>query len=362
MKILFATNHAYPPRRVGGSESSTHDLCLTLGESGIEVAVLSSSLRGRSTGRWDRVRAFPRALSSFVRDETAGYPVYRAPSPIAAARDVVSDLVPDVAVIQAGRPLALAERLNGLGVPCLVYLRDAFFDNLGGPVSERDDLRYIAVSRDLARRFAEAFGLLPESIPPLVRPERYRVDSTRRNVTFVCPFPAKGVDIALGLAERRPDIPFVFVESWELHPVRRLALHRRIRVARNISFRGPTGDMRGVYRDAKLVLVPSRCPEGWGRVVSEAHVSGIPALASDTGGLPESVGRGGILVDPDAGLERWERALARMWDDETEYARLAELARQHSRRPDFEPSATAAKLLPALSDLANAREVGVLAS
>jgi hypothetical protein len=78
--------------------------------------------------------------------------------------------------------------------------------------------------------------------------------------------------------------------------------------------------------------------------------------------LPESVGAGGILVDPDAGLDRWERALARMWDDETEYARLAELARQHSRRPDFQPSATAAKLLPALSELASAREAGVFAS
>jgi glycosyltransferase involved in cell wall biosynthesis len=352
MKVLFATTHAYPPLRVGGSESSTHDLCLTLQELGVEVAVLSSSLRRRSTGTLDFVRAFPRRASSVVSDDECGYPVYRSPSPAAAARHVVAELRPDVAVIQAGRSLALAERLTRLGVPCLVYLRDAAFTKLGGPVRERDDLRYVATSRDLARRFDEGFGIVAASIPPLVRPERYRVESTRRNVTFVCPVAAKGVDIALGLARRRPDIPFVFVESWELNPLRRLVLRWRLRAAPNASLCGPTPDMRAIYRDARIILVPSRLPEAWGRVVSEAQVSGIPALASDRGGLPESVGPGGVLVDPGAGLDRWEQALARLWDDEAEYARLAPLAEQHAQRPEFEPPAIAAALLSELERLA----------
>lgn len=109
--------------------------------------------------------------------------------------------------------------------------------------------------------------------------------------------------------------------------------------------------MRTVYRDAKLVLVPSRCAEGWGRVVSEAQVSGIPALASNLGGLPESVGRGGILVDPAAGIDEWERALARLWDDDREYERLAESAREHSLRPEFHAAAIVRQLLDVLSGL-----------
>jgi glycosyltransferase involved in cell wall biosynthesis len=87
-------------------------------------------------------------------------------------------------------------------------------------------------------------------------------------------------------------------------------------------------------------------------VVSEAQVSGIPALASNRGGLPESVGPGGLLLDPDGGLDRWTEALARMWDDEAEYARLAELAEQHARRPEFEPRAIAAALLSEFERLA----------
>lgn len=140
MKVLVATTHAYPPLRVGGSESSTHDLCLTLQELGVDVGVLSSSLRRRSTGVLDFVRAFPRRTSSFVCDEECGYPVYRAPSPAAAARNVVAEVRPDVAVVQAGRSLALAERLLRLGVPCLVYLRDDVFTKLGGAVRERGEL------------------------------------------------------------------------------------------------------------------------------------------------------------------------------------------------------------------------------
>jgi glycosyltransferase involved in cell wall biosynthesis len=356
MKVLFATNHSYPPKRVGGSESSTHDLCLTLGELGHEVAVLSSSVQGQPIGARVRVRSSRGRGGGVVRDEALGYPVFRAVRPASAVRELVRGLTPNVAVIQAGRPLVLTERFTELGVPCVVYLRDAVFGRLGGTVRDRPNLRYVATSGDLGRRFAEAFGIVPLSIPPLVRPERYRVEPVRKNVTFVCPLPSKGVEIAAGLAARRPDIPFVFLESWWLSPVRQLIVNRRIRSAANITLRPPTHDMRGVYRDTRLLVVPSRRPEAWGRVASEAQVSGIPVLASDHGGLPESVGKGGILVDPAAGLDRWERELARIWDDQAEYERLAELAIQHSRRPEFQPAAIAAELVTVLADLIRAAE------
>jgi glycosyltransferase involved in cell wall biosynthesis len=283
-----------------------------------------------------------------------GYPVFRATRPAAAVRELVRDLTPNVAVIQAGRPLVLTERFTELGVPCVVYLRDAVFERLGGTVRDRPNLQYVATSRDLARRFTQAFEIVPPTIPPLVRPERYRVEPGGKNVTIVCPVPLKGVEIALGLAARRPDIPFVFLESWRLSPVQRLGLNRRTRTAPNISLRSPTHDMRTIYGETKLLLVPSRWPEAWGRVVSEAQVSGIPVLASDHGGLPESVGKGGILLDPAAGLDRWERELARIWDDQAEYERLAELALQHSRRLEFQPATIASELVAVLADLMRA--------
>jgi glycosyltransferase involved in cell wall biosynthesis len=190
-----------------------------------------------------------------------------------------------------------------------------------------------------------------------VRPGPYRVEPARRNVTFICPHPLKGVAIALRLAARRRDIPFVFVESWQLHPVRKVVLHGRIRLAGNITYRRRTDDMRRVYEDAKVVLVPSLWAEAWGRVVSEAQVSGIPALASNHGGLPESVGEGGLLVDPAASIEQWEHALSLLWDDEAEYERLAEAARKHAARPSFQPEVIASRVLDALHAAVGSRHV-----
>jgi glycosyltransferase involved in cell wall biosynthesis len=355
MKILFATYHGYPPQFVGGSESSTHDLCLTLQELGIQVGVLCRLSPKRPRGALHRLRR----SAGFVEDETMEYPVFRAPNPAVATGEIVRRLRPTVAVIQAGRPLLLAERLTALGVPCVVYLRDAFFRSLGGEVGERANVRYVATSRDLAERFARTFGIVPASIPPVVRSERYRVQPSGLSVLFVCPVRKKGVGIALGLAARRPDIPFVFQESWWLNPVGRFVLKSRIRSMQNVTLRAWTLDGRGMYREARLVLVPSRCPEGWGRVVSEAQVSGIPALASTWGGLPESVGDGGILVDPTASLDQWERALARIWDDPVEHGRLAELARRHARRPDFQPPLLVARLLEVLDELIAANQIRV---
>src|SRR3546814_12006849 len=42
MKILFATGHGYLPQRVGGSETSSHELILALQEQGDRCAVLSA--------------------------------------------------------------------------------------------------------------------------------------------------------------------------------------------------------------------------------------------------------------------------------------------------------------------------------
>ena len=351
MKVLFATGHTYLPQRVGGSESSTHDLCLTLRECGVEVAVLSGLLPWRPIDGKYHPHMSLRPGGSTVRDDTQGYPVFRAIRPALAVPELVHSQCPTIVVIQAGRPLSLAERFLESGVPTIVYLRDASFDDLGGTVRDRPDVRYLATSQDLARRFAETYGIVPMCIPPLVRAERYRVQSLRKNVTFVCPHPMKGVEIALQLAGRRPDIPFAFVESWQLHPVRRRLLRWRARSAGNIIWRPRTLDMRSVYRDTKIILVPSVGIEAWGRVVSEAHASAIPALASNRGGLPESVGDGGLLVDPDAGIEAWERALSQMWDDPAIWERLAERGRQYALRSEFQPSTIVSQLLTLFSEV-----------
>jgi len=272
-------------------------------------------------------------------DTRMGYPVYRAASVLESARAVADAVRPSLVVVQAGDAAPLAEAFVAMGLPTVLYFHDVEFQELGGTPQRRPGLRFLANSRFTAGKVAETYGFEPAVVPPLVTPARYRVESERRSVVFVNPHPVKGVDIAFALARRRPDIPFEFVESWELPSATRRALLEETASQPNVHCRRWGLDMKPVYLLAKLILAPSRWEEGWGRVISEAQVSGIPALASGRGGLPEAVGPGGILIDADAPLAQWEEALARLWDDSSLYRSYSDAAAAHSRRAEFQEDA-----------------------
>jgi glycosyltransferase involved in cell wall biosynthesis len=72
----------------------------------------------------------------------------------------------------------------------------------------------------------------------------------------------------------------------------------RYRLGGRVRLTGPLGGDRlaAAYAAADLLVVPSRA-ETYGMVVTEALARGIPVLATDAGGLPETLGR-----DPDGGV------------------------------------------------------------
>jgi glycosyltransferase involved in cell wall biosynthesis len=337
VKILFVTDHTYPPHRVGGAESSTHELALTLRERGLEVAVLAALPVAPFGGVPAR---FLRRMPGYARahvDDDMGYPVFRSREPTRAVGETLGRFPASAVVVTSGKytPLSLACLRRGL--PTIVYLRDVEAGNIGGALPRERLVTYISNSRFNAARVAAGTRVEPVVIAPLVRPERYRTDTTRTRVVFVNPVPEKGVDLAFRLAAARPDIPFDFVECWPLSLQAREALLARARPLCNVAWHPVTRDSRRLYRHARIVLVPSTWEESWGRVVTEAHCSGIPVLASRRGGLPESVGPGGMLVDHDAPLQHWRAALSRMWDDGDTYEALVASARRHAERREIQP-------------------------
>ena len=94
-----------------------------------------------------------------------------------------------------------------------------------------------------------------------------------------------------------------------------------------------TGPLTGAaldaaYAAADLLVVPSRA-ETYGMVVTEALARGVPVLASDAGGLPETLGRdpGGRV--PGVVVHVWRRRGARRGN-----ARLVDRLRPAGRAPD----------------------------
>lgn len=336
MRILFGSAHPYLPQMYGGAQSSTHELVRQLRARGHEVAVLGGltgegwlGLRGRALLKLTR--------RGYVRDDGLGYPVYRAWFPDEVVRRVVEDFGADVAVFQSLMPVRLAAAIDRKATRTFVYLRNVEKGDLGGDPGSLDATRFIANSHFTASRFAETDAIASEVIHPMIHAESYRVAPNRTNVTFINPHPNKGVDVALDVAGLCPEIPFVFVRGWGLSEQDEARLQARLAELPNVALRASTDDMRSIYREARIVLAPSQWEEAFGRIAAEAQVSGIPVVASRIGGLPEAVGPGGALLDPQAPAEDWAAAVRHLWSDEAAYETASRAALAHAARDEMRP-------------------------
>jgi glycosyltransferase involved in cell wall biosynthesis len=351
VRILFATSHSYPPQRVGGAESSTHALCTALRGAVDDVAVLASlEPRGLLHARHRIVHRL--AGRAATHDRQLGYRVYRAPRPETAVAEVVRRYRPDVAILHPDRAQAILGELLRVRQRTIVYLRDVDFSRLGTPLPADGTLPIIANSAFTAARAREAFGVDAPVIRPLIQPERYRTRVTGGEVLFVNPVPEKGVELALAIARLCPARRFRFIEGWPLGARRWASLEQAATDAGNITLQRAVLDMRPVYARATVVIVPSRCAEAWGRVVTEAQLNGIPVIASGVGGLPESVGNGGIVLDPTSAAETWASEIERLFTDPAHHAALSRRAFERSQSPELAPRAIVDELLRVAAEVA----------
>ena len=334
MRILFTLGDTYSPQRSGGVQSSTDESIGALVTQGHRAAVACALGSGGWTEWQCRVQRVV-GRTKFARTDFNGYPVYRAWNPENLS-EVVERFQPDIAVLQNGLTVPMANGLKALGIPCVIYFRNVEFDELDGDAGLLAGLGYISNSMFTASRVKERYGFDSAVIRPFVDPEKYVTSTTGENVTFINPYPEKGVDIAIAIAERCPDIPFAFVESWALDDQRRSTLQDRLKSLPNVTLHPRTSHMKRVYSKARILLAPSRWEEAWGRVATEAHLSGIPVVGSRQGGLPEAIGPGGVTVAIDAPIEHWVAAVRMLWDDKTTYAQLSSRALAFSRRPEMD--------------------------
>ena len=348
MRILFGSAHPYLPQMTGGAQRSTHELVRRMRARGHAVAVLAGLTGAGRLGLASRVR-LKLSRRGFVRDEGLGYPVYRAWFAAEAAEAVARDFGAEVAVFQSRLPVTLARAVDRERVRTFIYLRNVEAHDLGGAPGALTRTGFIANSRFTAARFADTDGLRADVVLPMIDPAAYRVEPRRRNVLFVNPHPDKGLAVALAVAARCPDIPFRFQRAWGLDAPEEAALRAGLAGLANVTLHDPVDDMRPVYRDAAIVLAPSRWEEAFGRIAAEAHVSGIPVIGSDRGGLPEAIGPGGAIVPADAPVETWVDTVRGLWDDPAAWRRASEAALRHAARPEMDADAQVDRLLAILA-------------
>lgn len=361
MRILFVNGQPFLPQLVGGVETSTLDLCLTLREQGHHAAVMCTLQSGRQfLYLWNRLLSRVQRRR-FPVDHKYGLAVYRGWDIVRGLPEVIARERPDVIVVQGSHYNAyqIAAESARLGHPTFYYTHDLGIILGDNPLPDMRGVTWIANSNFTAANLARSLDVHAQIVPPLMRPGNYLPANTlaanalaeneqRNTVTLINPRPLKGGHIAVAMAERCPDIPFVFVEAWNSNEPAVLELKQRATRLGNVTWLATQTDMSTIYNATRVLLAPSQCAETWGRVISEAQFLGIPALASNMGALPETVGPGGLTVAADAPPEEWIAALRSLWDDADRYRHYATAALTFSQREDIAPAHVAHKFVSIL--------------
>lgn len=337
MKILFVAAQLYFPQLYGGVQTSTDQLCRSLIKKCHNVAVLVKLMPGGFFAWKSRMkmqinqRVFGCKVS---RDTTFGYPVWRTWFPEQVVEYVAAKEKPDLIVLMSGHIMPIGLAAKRTGIPMLAQLHDVAFHAQGGDFRELGHIPCVANSRFTAEKYRQAYGVASTVIYPFIEAEKYQTETVRENVTFINPHPRKGLEIALDIARYCPEIPFSFIEGWSLSGGQHRDLMQKLSVLPNVKFFPSQTDMRRIYAKCKVLLVPSICEEAYGRVAAEAQISGIPVVASNRGGLPEAIGAGGILLDPDGPITNWVATVRKLWQDNKCYAELSAAALAHAQRPE----------------------------
>ena len=307
MKLLLFTDHTYLPYRAGGRESSINDLATSFLEHGWSVWVLARRHRGPEL-------PFPQPYETLTAED-----------PFAELPAAVERLGINITVASVGGANFL-RLVEVLPVGSCLYFRDVqFIDTLVG--ADLSGYRLLANSSFTAERAEAILGLPVENFPPLINLSNYRTESSGECVTFINPVPKKGVELAFAIAERLPQVPFLFCEGWPQSDADWQVLETRCAALPNVTLARRTTDMRTVYGRTRVLLVPSQWEEAWGRVVTEAQASGIPSLVSTVGGLADTAGIGGLALAADASPELWAAMLKRLWRDEAFWQVMSTQAR-----------------------------------
>ena len=356
MRILYASERPPYPFFLGGAARCAHKLLHSLsGELGVPCAAVGSSdytvtpwafPDPSDYGTLGVKAAQPNAHGGGI---DCGYPVVVIADFVAGLDGFIDQFKPSLIWAQlegAKEVLHLASKRNIQG---LLYLHDAEFDP--------NELRAVA---DLGCHIVCNSEFLAEKTNRVTRRRAHVVypaaelyfgteGDPNGYVTMINPHRVKGIDTFFAIAQRLPSQKFLLLESWKLNAADLATLQAQLAGAPNVRFVRRVSDMRSIYRETKLLLVPSVWEEGFGMVAIEAQSCGIPVIASARGGLPESVGDGGILIRDYLNVDAWVEAINPMLGNVSVDNDWSRRALRHASADNFAPTQLARRFLEACS-------------
>ena len=351
---------------IGGGEVFLADLAVVLAARGIRQQVFCIGPAGPLAGRLRAANVMVRALGK--RTAAGAVTIARLAAALRSARPDVVQLHGEAGLFW-GLPAA---RLAGAPhIVSLVYqnypeskakMRAArlLLPRAHAVIAGSESIRAFAVSSLGAPASRTRVIHCGIDVETFTRPERLPVrDATnaRRLVTVGRLVPRKGHAVAIAalgeVVRGRPDAELVIVgEGPERAALERLAAASGL--GRHVSFAGTVWPTREVLRGADLFLFPS-LDEPQGLALLEAAATGVPIVASRTGGIPEMVDESSAVLVPPGDAAALGSAIVRLLADPERRAALAEQAARRVHRFDIRPIASRYEAL--YSDLAARRAI-----
>jgi glycosyltransferase involved in cell wall biosynthesis len=374
MRVLHVYNSH---RNGGGSDRAWAETIRVSIEAGIEVGVFARDSRSLGDGPGGKVRAFasgiyaPDAVASFSRllsefqpDIVHTHELYPLISPwiLRRCREAGVLVVHSCYDYRLTCPVAthyirgeLCDRCRGgkeywatlkncrgsLPESLAFSLRSAVARKAG--LFERNVDHYIVASDHARCWLVSELGIDAERVsanPPAVDAPATATDPRRGGyIAYAGRFvEEKGVELLIEAA-RRADLPVRLAGNETSHPA--------IRPGDPVDcVLTPTrDDLNAFYRNARMLVVPSRWREVFGLVAAEAMGHGVPVVAARTGGLPEVVvdQETGLLFEPND-VDGLVDRVRRLWADDDLCLRLGAAGRARVQT-EYSPAAHARRLL-----------------
>lgn len=186
----------------------------------------------------------------------------------------------------------------------------------------RDAEIVLSCSKYIRDKYKEAHNFESEVINSFIEKEKYQVEEPGDKILHINPQTQKGIDTTLEVA-RQTDEQFIISNPGE-----RVDRINEIRELDNVELLGLVEDMREAYSRAKMVLMPSKWQEPFGRVPIEAAINGIPTICSGNGGLRESTCNPKLKVEKN----KPENYIEKIKEVEENYDKYSERAKKNSEK------------------------------
>jgi N-acetyl-alpha-D-glucosaminyl L-malate synthase BshA len=230
------------------------------------------------------------------------------------------------------RKLPFVTTLHGTDIT-LVGLDPSYFPITKFSIEQSDGVT--SISEYLRARTVEEFGVSNEIrvIQNFVNCDLYKPEAEKHSAAtliHVSNFrPVKRVlDCIRILAEARKEVSahlLMVGDGPDRGHAERLA--RELKVDRNVTFLGKQDHVERLLPQAHVLLMPSEL-EGFGLAALEAMACGVPAVATNVGGVPELISHGvdGFLEKPGDIAAQAARVIA-LLSDANLYDKMAQAAR-----------------------------------